>query len=225
MKQIHHSRPSGSKYIDKVWTSQNITNGVYKATPDGCWDLIVLISKDDSRSMMLTGQASKTAMIPYTAGSGSVVISFAAGTYIPQISCRSMLDLVELLPNTDADHFELLGQTFEIPTYDTAEKLVEDMTAAGMLAADDVVAAVLNGSPMAMSDRNMQRHFVQATGLTRNMLFQIRRAQQAVALLKSGEKTANAAVDAGYADQPHLANSLRKIMGSRPSEVDDIHKL
>lgn len=54
---------------------------------------------------------------------------------------------------------------------------------------------------------------------------QIRRAQEAVRRLQKGEKPVDAALSAGYSDQPHLAKSLKKIMGSHPSNVDDIHKL
>lgn len=175
--------------------------------------------------MMLTGQASKTTMVPYKAGTGGMVISFAAGAYMPQMPGAEMLDLIEILPNADDDHFVLLDTVLPIPTYEHAEELVEEMEKRGLLAMDDVVAAVLQGTPKAMSDRNMQRHFIQATGLTRKSLDQIQRAQAAVKLIKEGATPGAAAADTGYTDQPHLSKSLKKLMESRPSEVDDIHTL
>lgn len=225
MNQQHRSRNSSNPFIDRIWATQNLSDGIYKATPDGCWDLIVLIQKDGTRAMMLTGQASKTTMVPYEAGTGSVVISFTAGAYMPQLPGSKMLDLIEILPNADEDHFILLGHTFKIPTYDTAEALVEEMEKLGLLAMDEIVAAMLEGSPKAMSDRNMQRHFVQATGLTRKSLAQIHRSQKAVELLQAGQTPIQVASIAGYTDQSHLANTLRKLMNTRPSNVDDIHKL
>lgn len=225
MSQQHSSRTSANPFIDRIWATKNISGGIYKATPDGCWDLIVLIQKDGTQGMMLTGQASKTTMVPYEAGTRSVVISFAAGACIPQMPGASMLDLVELLPNTDDSHFALLGFTFEIPTYDTAENLVIEMERCGLLAMDEVVAAVLQGTPKAMSSRTMQRHFIQATGLTYKALEQIHRAQKAVTLIQRGASASNAAANAGFSDQPHLSKSLKRIMRSYPSNVDEIHKL
>ena len=174
---------------------------------------------------MLAGQASKTAMVPYKAGTKSVVISFVAGAYIPELPAKTMLDMVKTLTNTDSNHFMLLGRTFEIPTYDTAEKLAEKMETYGLLAMDQIVAAVLHGSPKAMSDRHMQRHFMHTTGLTYKTLQQIHRSQKAITLLKTGESPARVASHVGYTDQSHLAKSLHKLMDSRPSNVTDIHKL
>jgi hypothetical protein len=225
MSQRHISRTSTNTFIDRVWATENLEDGVYKATPDGCWDLIVLKTKDGKKMMMLTGQASKTTMVPYEAGTGSVVISFTAGAYMPQMPGASMLDLVGILPNADANSFVLLGYVFEIPTYDNAEDLVAEMEQRGLLAMDDIVTAVLQGAPKAMSNRNMQRHFIQATGLTRKSLEQIHRAQKAVKLIKAGVPPSSAAADSGFSDQPHLSKSLQKLMQSRPSDVDDIHKL
>jgi len=225
MSQIHTNRPSGSPYIDRVWATTNVSDGTYLATPDGLWDLLFLTLEDGSRGAMLAGQATKPAYVPYTGGTSAVVISFAAGAYIPQISGKEMIDQAKMLPMIDATHFELAGHVFEIPDFDNAEHLVEDMAARGLLKIDEVVAAVLSGNPKAMSDRAMQRHFVAATGLTRKMLDQIQRAQAAVRLLQSGKRPVDAAAETGYTDQPHLAKSLKRIMDSAPSDVSDIHKL
>jgi hypothetical protein len=225
MTQIHESRKSSSPYIETVWKSQNVTDGTYLATPDGSWDLIVLISETGKRQMMLAGQATKSSYIPYRAGTGSVVISFALGAYMPHLPGDKMVDLVEILPNFDDDHFSLAGHTFALPTFETAEELVEHMVKTGLLKNDGVVDGALNGTPKAISSRGAQRHFVHTTGMSQKRLTQIKRAQEAVTLLKQGKKPSEAAADAGYSDQPHLAKSLKQIMDSTPGNVDDIHKL
>lgn len=225
MTQIHRNRKSEHPLIETVWASQNLTDGVYSATPDGSWDLIVCINSDGSKSMMLTGQATKPMDVPYTASTGSVVISFMPGAYLPAYPPSKLMDSFEMLPNVDASHFRLCEKTFAFPTFENAEELVEAMIAANILFADPVVYAALNGNPKAMSSRSTQRHFVQSTGLTQKYLAQIQRAQQAVALLQQGKKPSDVAADAGYTDQPHLARSLKKIMDTKPSDVDDIHKL
>jgi methylphosphotriester-DNA--protein-cysteine methyltransferase len=119
----------------------------------------------------------------------------------------------------------LAGKIFEIPTYESAEELVDSMIEQGVLKLDEVVAAILNGDSHALSDRAKQRHFSEVTGLTRKSLEQIRRAQEAVRQLKEGKRPIDVAVDGGFADQAHLSKSLKKIMHRNPSEIDEIHKL
>jgi AraC-like DNA-binding protein len=174
---------------------------------------------------MLAGQATEPMDVPYQAGTSSVVISFAAGAYLPAYPGKKMLNLAEMLPCPDSNHFILAGKLFQIPTFDTVEDLVNAMLAEDILKMDDVVASILNGNAKALSDRAKQRHFLEVTGLTRKSLEQIQRAQEAVRQLQAGKKPVDVAVDAGFTDQAHLAKSLKKIMRKRPSSVDDIHKL
>jgi len=223
--QQHIQRASPSPYIDRVWRTFNLEDGVYLATPDGCWDLIFYTSADGSRGAMLAGQATKSAYVPYNKGSDSVVISFAAGVYMPQLSGDKMLDLAELLPMSDDEHFGLAGELFAVPTYETAEQLVEELAAKHIIKIDEVVAAVLAGTPKALSDRVMQRHFHKVTGMSKKGLEQIHRAQEAVRILQAGKPPREAAADAGYADQAHMAKSLKKLMDSKPSDTKHIHKL
>jgi AraC-like DNA-binding protein len=225
MSQVHTRRESVHPLIETVWATRNVSDGIYQATPDGSWDLIVLIQADGSKSMMLTGQATKPMDVAYQAGTSSVVISFMPGAYMPAYPSDKLVDSFELLPNADTEHFLLSNHTFAFPTFDDAEGLVEAMIAANLLFADPVVYAALTGSPKAMSERSTQRHFVQSTGITQKYLTQIQRAQEAVRQLQQGKKPSDVAADTGYADQPHLARSLKKIMAAKPSSVDDIHKL
>lgn len=220
MTQIHNRRSSTHPLIDTVWHSRNITDGVYSATPDGSWDLIVMIDADGSKAMMLTGQATKPSDVPYKAGTQGIVISFAPGAYMPAYPAKKLVDSFEMLPNVDADHFILSGHTFAFPTFDDAEELVEQLIAAKLLVADAIVHGAYR-----TSKRSVQRHFAENAGLTQKNLAKIERAQEAVRQLKAGKKPSEVAADTGYTDQPHLARDLRSIMGVKPSDVDDIHKL
>lgn len=225
MTQKHESRKSDNPYIETVWRTHNLTDGIYSATPDASWDLIIAITASGSKFALLAGQATKPQEIPYEKGSGSVVISFAPGAYMPEYPGDTLLDKTEFLPNFDENHFMLAGHTFEFPTYETAEQFVEKLVRLGILTSDKIVDDVMKGRQAALSERAVQRHFVRTTGMTQKYLEQIHRAQLAVRLLKQGEKPLDAAADAGYADQSHLAKSLKKIMHRRPSDINDIHKL
>jgi hypothetical protein len=226
MTQIHHSRNSANPYIETLWMTENVTDGVYQATPDGSWDLIVLVQQDGSRSMMITGQATKTMQVPYRAGTHSVVISFVPGAYVDGYHLPKIVDSFEILPNTDENHFRFVGHDFAFPmNFDEAEALVEELANLGILKSNTIVDAALRGSGPAMSDRARQRHFTNTTGITQKSFEQIKRAQRAVTQLKQGKKPSDVAAETGYSDQPHLAKSLKKIMDTKPSNVDGIHKL
>ncbi len=225
MTQIHRRRSSGHPFVCTVWTTRNLDDGVYVSTPDGSWDLILGVDAHGDRQMLLTGHATRPALIPYAAGSSSVVISFVPWVYLDPPLLNELVDDVRPLPTVDPDHFSLLGHAFSFPTYAHAEDLVDALVDAGLLKCDDVVDDLLKGGPRAYSSRTVQRHFLQATGMTHKTFQQIYRAQTAVRLLKQGTKPAEAAADAGYTDQPHLTKSLRRIMGTTPRDVDDIHKI
>lgn len=225
MTQIHKSRPSDSPYIDRVWRSQNLTDGVYSATPDGSWDLIVMIHQTGVMQMALAGQATKPMQVPYQAGTGSIVISFSPGAYMPHYPAETLLDSIIFLPNFDNEHFNLAGHTFAFPTFDDAEVLIEKMISLGILKNDRIVDGASKGAPIAASSSTTQRHFAHTTGLTQKYLAQIHQAQRAIKLLQEGKRPIEAAIESGYTDQPHLAKSLKKIMDTKPSDVDDIHKL
>ena len=225
MTQIHTRRDSPHPLIDTIWTTQNIADGVYLATPDGSWDLIVLIQADGSKSMMITGQATKPMDVPYIKGTSSVVISFAPGAYMPLYAGDRLVDSFEIVPNADPRHFILGNHSFSFPSFETAEQLVEELIAAQLLLADPVVYAATTGTAWAASKRSYQRHFAASTGISEKSFAQIERAKAAVRQLQNGTSPRDVAADTGYTDQPHLARSLKKIMGVKPSDVDDIHKL
>jgi hypothetical protein len=225
MTQKHETRSSTSPLVDRVWRTENVTDGTYVATPDCAWDLLVLKLQDGSRMMMLAGQQTKYLHVPYTAGTSSIVISFTASAYLVGLKGDELVDATVMLPSSGPDHFILLGYTFKFPEYETAEELVKAMVAAGILKQDDIVASVLEGNPKAMSSRTMQRHFHEVTGISRKALNKIRRAQDAVKMLQAGTATAEVAAEIGYTDQSHLTKDLKKIMGSGTSATDHIHKL
>jgi methylphosphotriester-DNA--protein-cysteine methyltransferase len=65
----------------------------------------------------------------------------------------------------------------------------------------------------------VQRHFLEATGLTAKGLEQIQRACRAVELLAGGRRPVDVAVAQGYSDQSHLTRSLKAIMGQTPRQI------
>ncbi len=217
---------SDNPYIDTVWKSESISDGEYLVTPDGSWDLIAAWKADGTCVVFLTGQVTKPARVQYHAGERSVVISFAPGAYLPFMKGAALTNDFLLLPLTDDNaHFRLADHTFELPTYENAEQLIDKMVSQNVLQNDDIVHGMLQGTPKAASTRSVQRHFKAVTGITHKNLTDIRRAQQAVRLLKDGKNPSRVAADAGYYDQPHLTKSLKRLMDSSPTDVDDVNQV
>ncbi|SFJ29823.1 AraC family transcriptional regulator [Caulobacter sp. UNC279MFTsu5.1] len=224
MVQKHTSRRSSHPWIDTVWQTVCLSDGLYSATPDGSWDLIRSIAPDGQSLVFLSGQATEPVEVPYRDGESSVVISFAAHVYLPRDKAPRVGPEIRMLPVRDAT-FQLDGVDLPLPTFENVEPLVDTMIAAGLLASNDLVARAFGETPKAASPRSVQQHFKQTTGITQKSFQMIRRAQEAVRRLKAGEAPAGVAVDLGYADQPHMIKSIKKIMGALPSNLETVHKI
>ena len=224
MTQIFNSRSSSLEAIDTVWTAQALTDGVYNATPDGSWDLIHIEKPGGEHLVFLTGQQSQAASVPYQAGEISVVISFAAHFFLQSGPLPPDGAVIEFLP-VEAGRFVLAHLELPLPTYDNAELIAAELLSAGVLRMDPVVTGGLGLTTFAASERSLQRHFRDATGLAQKDFEQIRRAQEAVRLLQAGGKPADVTVAAGYTDQAHMTKSIKRIMGRVPTKVGDINKL
>lgn len=224
MTQTFNSRSSPLGAIDTVWTAHALADGVYNATPDGSWDLIHIEKPGGEHLVFLTGQQSQPASVPYQAGEISVVISFAAHFFLQSGPLPPDGAVIEFLP-VQAGRFLLADLDLPMPTYDNAELIASELLAAGVLRVDPVVTGGLGLTKLAASERSLQRHFREATGLSQKSFEQIRRAQEAVRLLQAGGKPADVAIAAGYADQAHMTKSIKRIMGRLPTKVGDINKL
>jgi len=224
MVQKHTRRRSSHPWIDAVWQTVCLGDGVYSATPDGSWDLIRSIAPDGGSFVFLSGQATEPVAVPYVAGESSVVISFAAHVHLARDTEARVGPEIRVLTVRD-EIFVLDGAEFPLPTFENVEPLVDAMIAAGLLLSNDLVARAFSETPKAASPRSVQQHFKRTTGITQKSFQMIRRAQEAVRRLKAGEAPAAVAVDLGYTDQPHMIKSIKKIMGALPSNLDAIHKI
>lgn len=224
MVQKHTSRSSPHPWIDTVWQTVCLSDGLYSATPDGSWDLIRSIAPDGQSVVFLSGQATEPVEVPYLEGESSVVLSFAAHVHLTGDRAPRIGPETRMLPVRGAV-FVLDGVELPLPTFENVEPLVDTMIAAGLLLSNDLVAKAFGETPKAASRRSVQQHFKQTTGITQKSFQMIRRAQEAVRRLKAGEAPAGVAVDLGYTDQPHMIKSIKKIMGALPSNLDAVHKI
>jgi hypothetical protein len=223
LTQIFNSRSSPLEAIDTVWTAHATDDGIYNATPDGSWDLIHIEKPGGEHLVFLTGQQSQPASVPYQAGEVAVVISFAAQFFLQSGPLPPDGAVIEFL-HLEADRFRLAGLDLPLPTFENAEGIAAELLSAGVLRMDPVVTGGLGIMDYAASERSLQRHFRNVTGLSQKDFEQIRRAQEAVRLLQTGGRPADVAIAVGYTDQAHMTKSIKRIMGRLPTKVDDINK-
>lgn len=224
--QRHHKRHSAHPYVDTVWHTENLTDGVYTATPDGSWDLILCKGQESKPYAFIAGQETKPQQVPYQAHTESVVISFRPSVYIPSIAPEGLTDGVLMLENDGERSFLLNNVSLPYVEYLEAEALVDILVKKGLVRHDALVESSLQvGDAAKQSKRTLQRRFKLRAGVTQQQYKTIKQSQEAVRQLKSGKKPVDAAVESGYYDQAHMAHQIGKIMGRRPSDIDDIHKL
>ena len=211
------SRQADSPFI------QTVTNWIIGdedriiAAPDGCWDLVVL-KQDGKTLILLTGQTTRAVPLPFARGDVITTISFKASAFLSVIPAKAILDRGILLI-TSGSHFQLASYVFEIPTFENAEGFAQRLMKNEHIYQDEVVEETLQGHSLAYSSRSIQRRFLRATGMTQNNFRQIQRARQAAVLLQNGVPSSEVALETGYADQPHMARSVKQILGQTPTEI------
>jgi hypothetical protein len=221
MTFLYEEKPSRSQFVEVIWRTEDQTDGVYMAPADGCWDLI-FITQDDKTRVLFSGPTTRPTPVEYRAGNKNLGIRFRPGTVMTQVSALAMRNVVDILPMQGERQFLLFDHTFPIPTYETADDLVAELEHLGFLGHDHVVSTVLGKGDTQMTARSMQRHFLQATGLSAKSHRRIEQAQRAVDLLRNGYTLIKAAHEAGYADQAHMTHALKELTGHTPAEIATI---
>ena len=218
MSFLYEEKPSRSQFVEVIWKTEDKTNGVYLALADGCWDLI-FITQDNKTRVLFSGPTTRPTPVGYRAGNKNLGIRFRPATIMTQAPALTMRNVVEILPMQGERQFLLFDHTFTVPTYETADDLVAELEQLGFLGHDHVVSTVLSKRDPRMTDRSVQRHFMQATGLSAKLHRRIERAQRAVDFLRNGHTPIEAAHEAGYADQAHLTRALKELTGHTPAEI------
>ncbi|UJW86896.1 helix-turn-helix domain-containing protein [Devosia sp. SL43] len=207
-----------SPVVESVTRTTFSGDGSILLQPDGCWDFVIMKTQDVAM-VLRTGLTTRSFEHHYRDGDEVLSIAFKPSVYMPLMPGERMLDEGVLLETIGRDRFWLGTEVMEIPTLETADSFVAHLLANSAVEDNTLVASVVSGHPMAMSERTMQRHFLKTTGLTYKAFTQIERAQQAISLLQRGRPAADVAFALGYSDQPHMIRSLKAIMSQTPRQI------
>ncbi|MFN8529803.1 MAG: helix-turn-helix domain-containing protein [Anaerolineae bacterium] len=217
MSFFYEDRLSSSPLIESIWHTRGESTGCHLAIADGSWDFIV-IRMGDQTSMFVAGASTQAAPIPYEPGIEYVGIRMKIGAFMPQWPASDFLDNMVQLPKATQHSFWLHDAMLEIPTFENVETFIEKLVRKHLVTFDPIIEASLQGDHD-MSLRSIQRHFVNATGITQAMIRQIERARYAQTLLLEGKSILETVFAAGFTDQPHMTKAMKQFIGLTPGQL------
>lgn len=144
---------------------------------------------------------------------------FQLGIFLPHTSIGQAVNSTMVLPNATQHSFWLDDTTCPFPDYHDVEAFAEKLLRQRLLARDSVVEHALAARDQSLTQRTVQRHFLHTTGLTYSTIAMIERARAAVQLLERGTPILDVVHATGYTDQPHLTNSLKRLIGQTPAQI------
>jgi AraC-like DNA-binding protein len=221
MDLICDERLSDSPFVARIWHSQGERAGPFISMAE--IECGMVVTKLQGKTIItLRGPAIKATPAFCPPDAEFFGIQFKPGIFMPNLPAKLVMNRHDInLPEAGSKSFWLNGSAWQYPNYENADTFVNLLVRDGSLVYDPVVSAVLQGQPLEMSLRTVQRRFLQATGLTHNSIHQVNRALYATGLLKQGLSILDAVYEAGYFDQPHLTRSLKHYIGLTPAQITD----
>lgn len=221
MDLICEERLSDSPLVERVWRTRGEEAGSFISMAESHCGMVVTHYKGKT---MLTVRGPETRATPaYCPPDAEFIgIAFKTGVFMRGFPASAIMDRRDAnLLEASSKSFWLNSAAWQFPDYENADTFVDWLARDDLLVHDPLVDAVLQGRPIGMSLRTMQRRVLKATGLTQGTVSQIERARHALTLLKQGVSILDTVVQAGYADQPHLTRSLKHFIGQTPAQIMD----
>lgn len=227
MTFIFEERPSDSSFVKMIWRTRSESAGSFISRAVSHWEIVVT-KQNGKTTLTVRGPETKASLAPCPANAEFFGIQFKLGTFMPHLPMSRLRDSAVTLAEATSQSFWLNHSAWQFPSYDDADTFVDWLVRDGLLVQNATVDATLRGQLQARlaqvatpkeSLRSIQRHFIQATGLTHNTIRQIERARQATELLEQGVSILDTVARTGYADQPHLTRSLKRFVGETPAQI------
>lgn len=212
-------RLSDSPFVERIWRAQSERAGIFNSVATSQWEMVISKYRGETTLTVRGPETKFTEMDCSIVGAEWIGIIFKHGAVLPYLPASFLVDGDIDLPDSSSTSFWLNGSAWQFPDYDNVDTFVNRLVHQELLVQDPVVDSVLRGEEQDLSPRSIQRHFLQATGLTQGLIRQIERARYATMLLQQGLSIAETIDQAGYADQAHLTRSLKHFIGKTPSQI------
>jgi AraC-like DNA-binding protein len=222
MNLIPEVRLSDSPFVERIWQSHSENGGAFISMAARHY---MLVLSRYERETFITVRGPETQATPAYLPSGDmefIGILFKAGAFLVDFPTTMVMNRQDkTLPDASGRSFWLHGSSWQYPTFENADIFVNQLARADLLAHDSVVDAVLHDIPLDLSPRTIQRHFMQAMGISQTDLHQIERARYALSLLNQGESLISTTFTAGYFDEAHMIRSMKRFIGLTPGRIAD----
>jgi AraC-like DNA-binding protein len=194
----------------------------YRIVPDGCVDLIwtgsaLLVAGPDTRAQLTTTGPGALHGVRLRPGVAPALFGLPASELLDGRPTLAELDCQTFADSQLIDALSVADNPADLLERAALAALRRDRLDPAM---PDVVAGVRRGESVAelaerfgFTERSLHRRSVAAFGYGPKMLHRVLRFQRALRLISSGRSYADAAHEAGYADQPHLAREVRALAG------------
>lgn len=224
MSIVFEERASDSPYVETITHGWTASNGSTIRPAECNWHMVFVREKGRAHPL-LVGPLTTAGVASWGEGAEILWIKFKLGVFMPHLPFRDCLDVETALPGAATHSFWLKGSAWRFPDYENVETFVDRLVRDDVLVHDPVVSAALQDElpPQAMPARTVRHRFSRATGLTQSYIRQMKRAQQAAALLRQGVSILDTVHEAGYFDQPHLTRSLRRFIGKTPAQLSHVN--
>lgn len=207
-----------SPLVETTWSTTSRSEESFLSVAVCHWEMVVTRQGQEA-TLTVRGPETQATTAPVPVDVEFFGIQFSHGTFMPDLIPQRLVGGSFTFPSTTPGKFWMDGSQWELPAAHNADVFVERMVRAGLLMHDPVVLAALHDDVVEMSTRTLERRVMRATGLTRGLIRRIQRAERAVDLLVRGVPALEVARLAGFADQPHLTRSLKRLVGQTPSQI------
>lgn len=212
-------RPSDTPLVERIWRARSTRADTFVSVAANHFEVVVTRWRGDV-FVTLRGPETRASSIECPAEGDWLGIRFALGTFMPALAVARLRDRQDVnLPAASGRSFWLNGSSWEYPTYENAEAFVARLARKGIITRDAVVGAVWGGERPDVSSRTVQRHFLDATGMTIGQAQRVERARRAAIMLGEKRSILDTVHDAGYFDQAHLTRSMKLLIGQTPAEI------
>jgi AraC-like DNA-binding protein len=210
-------RPSDSPWIETIWRSQSQQAGDFLSIASSRLELVVA-RYEGQVYVSVRGPETQPTVAHCPPDGEWLGIQFKHGAFMPHLPTLKLVDGAVKLPEAGRQSFWLQGAAWQLPTFENAETFIERLVRKSCRR-DPLIEAALQNQPTDLTLRQLQRRFLRATGLTHGTISQIERVRLAVLLLQQGVSIFDTVELAGFADQPHLTRSLKRLIGQTPARL------
>lgn len=214
------TRSSDSPLVHSIWRSRSAGGGTFISTAVSQWEMVITKQRGKI-TLSLRGPETQASPAPIPAEAEFFGVTFKQAVFMPHLSKSELVDNQIHLKESAKNAFQFLGHTWQFPTFENVDTFIDRLMRADILSFDTVVEDALRGHTPNLSPRAVQRRFLHVTGLTYKTIQQIERARHASSLLRSNLPIVEAAYQAGYFDQAHLTNSLKRFYGQTPVQISN----